>query len=154
VSLSASIWGARLALAATVVQIPVGLWMIGAMGAIPQRRLMGADPVATMLLIGALLTVFWLLHALAAVSFGETSRQAARRVVLAMVLVVVLMTGVLQRSKPPASEARVSSAAGVEWHGCRMLTNSASLLESSTNSVTLGGTAQQLGPGRSRASSE
>ena len=86
-----------MALAATVIQIPIGLWMIAQLPAGAQQQLLGGDLVSATLLIGAVCNVFWLLHLQAGVALGDLSSRTTRFNVLATVLVVVLMSGVLQR---------------------------------------------------------
>ncbi|MGE0758619.1 MAG: hypothetical protein AB7F89_05800 [Pirellulaceae bacterium] len=117
---SAGVWGGRVALAATLLQIPVGLWMVVALAPSVQQRLMGNDPVAASLLIAAVLAMFWLLHVLAAAAFGDTSATTRRQAFLALVTVVVLMVGVLERTKVvplPVRAHGISPAAAprAEW---------------------------------------
>jgi hypothetical protein len=92
-------WGARVALAATLAQIPAGLWLLVQLPASGQRRLMGGDALSAALFTFALLVTFWLMHLLAAISFGDTSRTSVRRAALAMIAVVVLMSATLQRAR-------------------------------------------------------
>jgi hypothetical protein len=92
-----AVWGARTALASTVLQIPVGTWLLLAVPRIPQQRLMGGDWVGSSLFILSMAGVLALLHLLAAVAFGNVTRQSMLRAIQGMLLVVVLMTGVLQR---------------------------------------------------------
>lgn len=94
-----AIGGGRIALVTTLLQLPVGVWLIVQLPANAQRRMMGEDPWSAALLIAALLTSFWLLHQLAAAAFGEVSRASARRTIVAMSTVVLLMAGVLQRAQ-------------------------------------------------------
>lgn len=94
-----SMWGARAALLATLLQIPVGLWLLMQLPANIQRELLGGDLPASLMLLTSVLASIWLLHLLASVALGEGSSQAARRIAVVMLGVVVLMTGVLQRTK-------------------------------------------------------
>lgn len=90
-------WGARLALLVTAFQLPVGLWVIGSLPPIAQRAALGADPIAGLLLATSLLGTFVLLQQLAAAAFAETTRRSLLGSVAMTVLIVILMTGVLQR---------------------------------------------------------
>ena len=94
---SVAVWGARIALASTVLQIPVGTWLLLVVPRIPQQRLMGGDLVGSALFILSMAGVLALLHWLAAVAFGNITRQSMARAIHGTLLVVVLMTGVLQR---------------------------------------------------------
>jgi len=90
-------WGARLALAATLCQIPTGLWLVMKLAPDAQQRVLGSDPLATGLLGVSILLTLGLLHHLAALAFGSPRRNS---MILAMGLtaaIVTLMTAVLQR---------------------------------------------------------
>jgi len=93
-------WGGWIALAPTLAQIPVGLWLITALPAPWQSRVLGGD-VAAMVLLGVsvVLTVL-LLQDLAAIALGDVQRKFLVRSMLLTVLIVLLMTGVLHRMRP------------------------------------------------------
>jgi hypothetical protein len=93
----AGIWGARIALGSTLLQIPIGLWLVTAIPGNAQQRLMGGDWIGSGLLVGSLLAMLSLLHQLSAVAFGDTSRRQLLRANLTMLAVVTMMSGVLQR---------------------------------------------------------
>lgn len=88
---------ARLALIATLLQLPIGFWLTMAY---PQRqKLMGGDNMATAAFILSLLLALSLMHHLAAVSFRNL--PASRRwSVWITVTIVVLMTIALTFSRP------------------------------------------------------
>lgn len=94
-----AICGARTALVTTVAQIPVGIWLLMQLPTGVQSQLLGADPLSATLLVSGLMATFWLMHQLAAVAFGDVSAPAVRRATAAMIIVVLLMTGVLRRGK-------------------------------------------------------
>jgi hypothetical protein len=89
--------GARVALAATILQLPVGLWVTLQIAPTAQHRLLGEDLAGTGLFLAAISVTFWLLHQLAAMALGDVSEQAGRRVAIAICAVVLLMSAVLQR---------------------------------------------------------
>jgi hypothetical protein len=87
----------RLALAAVVVQLPIGVWLVTQLTPSRQRQLLGSDPLAATLLAAAIAATLWLLHLLSAVALGETSHRSTNRAVGVMILTVLLMTGVAVR---------------------------------------------------------
>ena len=101
-----AVWGARMALVSTLCQLPAGIWLLMRIPASEQRRLLGGDIVAATLFVSALMGTFWLLHQLAAVAFGDTSRGTIRRATMALFLVVLLMTGTLQRGQRYATKMK------------------------------------------------
>ncbi len=92
-----SAWGARWALATTLAQLPVGLWLVTRVPPSAQRAIMGQDVLAAGLFGVALVLVLWLCHLLAALAVGDTTRAKLRQAAVAMITVVLLMTAVSQR---------------------------------------------------------
>jgi len=90
-------WGARLALIATLFQIPVGMWLVVKLSPASQARVLGADPIATGLLGMSMLLSLGLLHHLSALSLGVPRKRNMVMVMAMMVTLICLMTGVLQR---------------------------------------------------------
>ena len=91
-------WGARLALVPTVLQIPIGVWVLSELPTVAQQRLLGGDPAGTALLLISILSTVWLMHQLSALALGgEDGRRERIKVVVTMLATVILMTGVLQR---------------------------------------------------------
>jgi hypothetical protein len=106
-----ALWGSRWSLAASLVQLPVGLWTLAMLTTTDQSRLMGNEPLATTLFLTAMLGVFWLLRELATVALGETSRGAMIRAMTAMLVVIGLMTA-MQQSIRPAPAVRAAATLG------------------------------------------
>lgn len=110
-----ALWGGRWSLAASLAQLPVGLWTLATLSAAEQSRLMGHDPLATALFLAAMMSVFWLLRELATVALGETTRGAMIRAMSAMLVVVGLMTAMQQAvslrslDPTPTAESRLPS---------------------------------------------
>ncbi len=94
-------WGARVALVPSLLQVPAGIWLAMTLPATTQQRLFGGDIVGTSALCLSLMLVFALLHSLASVAMGETSRPNQLRCLTLAVCVVVLMTYTLQRTTSP-----------------------------------------------------
>lgn len=113
-----AIWGAWWALAATLLQLPVGLWMLMMLPAGVQSRLMGSDTIATLAFLTAILAVLWLMRDLANLALGDTTRASLVRSLMAMGIVILLMTLMQQRAArtEPASAAISSNSTGV-LHG-------------------------------------
>jgi hypothetical protein len=99
-----ALWGGRWSLAASLGQLPVGLWTLATLSMAEQSRLMGNDPLATVLFLTAMLSVFWLLRELATVALGETTRGAMIRAMSAMLVVVALMTAMQQAGRPARTD--------------------------------------------------
>jgi hypothetical protein len=99
----AAVWGARLALVPTLIQIPVGVWFMSQLPPATLQRVMGGDFLATTFFVVSLLCAFGMMHKLADVSLGETNPRTIRWCVLLMVVIVTLMTGTLERAMPSSS---------------------------------------------------
>lgn len=110
--------GARTALAATLLQLPVGMWLLLSSPAGEQSRLMGGDLLATCLFLAAMVTVLLLLHQLAAVAMGGAAPRSIPTAGLLLILTVLLMSAalILGRSDPTFGESPHSFAP------CRSLT--------------------------------
>ena len=90
-------WGARLALIATLCQLPVGMWLVVKLAPDSQQRVMGADLVATGLLGLSIFLSLGLLHHLSSLALGVPRRKSMVVALAMMAALVLMMTGVLQR---------------------------------------------------------
>ncbi len=82
-------WGARIALIATLAQIPIGLWVLLAL---PENDvLLGGDATTTGLLAAGIAVALALLHHLAAAAMGDTHRATVWRCVALLLTVMLLM---------------------------------------------------------------
>ena len=70
--------GATLALAATVVQLPLGVWLAMALPEQARAPILGGDPLVTGLFLVALVAALALMHYLAAVAMGEPDHNRIR----------------------------------------------------------------------------
>jgi len=93
-----AVWGARIALVPTLLQILVGVWVLSVLPPVEQQRLLGSDLIAASLLGASLITALWLMHQLSSVAMGETSPRALSIVIGTTVVVVVLMTAAARRA--------------------------------------------------------
>ena len=106
-----AIWGGYWGLVPSLLQLPVGLWVMSALPPGSQSRIMGSSGVATVFFLTGIVAALWLLRELVSIAMGETARSNLIRAMSAMVLVVVLMTGTHQFSKE-RSEDLFKSAIG------------------------------------------
>ncbi|MEK6247409.1 MAG: hypothetical protein N2C12_04470, partial [Planctomycetales bacterium] len=84
------------ALAASVLQIPVGVWLMLEISGYHRDLIMGANWVASGLFLSSLVAALILMYQLAAVALGETDRRSVWRAAALLMLVVLLMSGVLE----------------------------------------------------------
>jgi hypothetical protein len=94
-----AVFAARVALAATVVQLPVGLWLLLVSPAGAQSRLLGGEALGTALFVGAILAAVLVLQQLLAAALGDDSRRTAVKSALLLLVVLLLMSGVLHRTR-------------------------------------------------------
>ncbi|MEK6235705.1 MAG: hypothetical protein N2C14_13435 [Planctomycetales bacterium] len=112
----ATSWGARIALGATVLQLPSGFYLLTQIPHAAREQLLGASWLCAGLFGLSILTALGLLHLLAAVAFGETEGNEARNALLALVAVVALMASTRHflrdhaLSRQPLSHAEASDA--------------------------------------------
>ena len=90
-------WGARLALGATLSQIPTGIWFVVRLSPDAQRSVLGADLVSTGLLGVSIILTLGLLHHLAALALSAPRKKSMVLAMTMLIALVTLMTGVLQR---------------------------------------------------------
>jgi hypothetical protein len=106
-----AVWGGRWALAASLAQLPVGLWTLAALPAAAQTQIMGGDLAGTLLLVAALCAAFWLISDLVQIALGEAGRPLLIRAMAAMLVTVALMTAMQERSRPSQADAGARSLA-------------------------------------------
>ena len=84
--------GGRMALAATLIQIPGGFWLIVALPPASQRAVMGGDMLASAAFGLSMLGALALLHHLAVVALRDDPKKSARISLMLMAAVILLMT--------------------------------------------------------------
>jgi hypothetical protein len=114
------------ALAATVLQIPVGLWLLATSDAAARDSMLGENLFASACFSGGVLAALWLLQTLTAIVLGDEG-NAVRRAGLLLVVVTTLMSSTLRASRTPSIEKGASrtcegavsryfaNALGVRW---------------------------------------
>jgi hypothetical protein len=113
-------WGGRIALAATIGQLPAGLWLLFQVPSEARDQLFGEDVVAASCFAVALIATLGLLHHLAAMAFGDTSQRQLRAALVLLGLTVASMVGAQQRIRrelqgrfpPPALVAEREGSRG------------------------------------------
>ena len=91
--------GGRIALAASLIQLAVGVWVLVQLPGASRWALLGDDWIAGGMFFLAVLAAFGMLYALAGVALGDTRTIAIRRAAVLMLLVVLFMTAALTRSR-------------------------------------------------------
>ena len=93
---SVSVCGGRWALWATMFQIPIGVWILFAFPDAQGERIMTGSP----LFFAGVLVALGLMHQLAMLSLGDTSRRRLSIATLLLIITVILMTAALECSRP------------------------------------------------------
>jgi hypothetical protein len=88
--------GAWVSLGATLLQIPVGVWLLTALPDWRTQRILSSAPIFWPAIFAALA----LMHQLAMLSIGDLSRRRLSTATMLIVVVVILMTATLYSSRP------------------------------------------------------
>lgn len=105
---------AGIALVATLLQLPAGLWLLSTMSYASRGALMGTSLVGSIAFLIAIVLTMLLAGRLLGVLLGDVSHRDACRAGWVLVVVVLLMTGALRSTRVPAdanSPTGVSSLA-------------------------------------------
>jgi hypothetical protein len=94
-----AIWGGRWALAASVLQLPVGLWALIMLAPDAQGRIMSSGALGMVLFLLSLAAALWLIRELVNVALGDGTRPALIRVMALMLTTVVLMAAMQQHTR-------------------------------------------------------
>jgi len=97
------------ALIFSVLQIPVGLWVLATATGSEQNALMGGDLLSSLLFVGGMLLTFILLQKLATVAMGEFDTRSLRRVGWLLVVLVLMMTATLRGSRRGRGPTKTAS---------------------------------------------
>jgi hypothetical protein len=100
---------AAVALVASLLQVPVGVWMLLSAGAPARNAVLGGDPASSASLIAGILAAIALLRGLASIALGESAPAVRRRTVYLLVVTVVLMSATLTISRRAANNRRVEA---------------------------------------------
>jgi hypothetical protein len=104
-------FGSGVALAPTMLQLVVGMWLLTALPTGSRTASMGGDWLATTLLAASFVAALALMQTLAAVMMGETRPAQTKRANYLLLLVVVLMVGGMLRGRNHDSGIRMQGAA-------------------------------------------
>lgn len=99
-----AMWGGRLALLPTLLQIPTGLMLTASLPPLLQSRVTGGDVVTSLMFIASLALAFWFMQVLAAIAIGDAEKPKLIRAMSLLVVIVMLMSGVLHRLRATAAE--------------------------------------------------
>jgi hypothetical protein len=111
---STVVFAARVALAVTVLQLPVGVWLLLVSPAGAQSRLLGGEMASTVLFGTAIFFMVLLLQQLAAAAFADNSRSTAIKAAILLVAVLLLMSGVLHRTRGADGEPQAQTETGLK----------------------------------------
>jgi hypothetical protein len=111
-----AISGARWALGATLLQLPVGLWVLVSLPTTMQNELVGSNPLGLVVFASGLVAALWLTRELVTISMGEWQRAGIIRAMLGMLLTITLMTAShdIARQKRQVSRAAETSSATID----------------------------------------
>jgi hypothetical protein len=90
---------ARVALLATALQLPTGLWLLLASPARAQSQLLGGEVSTTVIFSLAIVAMVLLLQSLAAAALGDSARSTAIKAAASLLTVLLLMSYVLHRTR-------------------------------------------------------
>src|SRR5262249_38091594 len=102
-------WLGGIALVASLLQLPVGAWVLVASEAPARDALMGNDALTSALFIAGIVAALGLMHCLAAIALGDATPSMCRRSCLLVVAVAALMTATLTLSRRGDTPARHAS---------------------------------------------
>jgi hypothetical protein len=110
---------AVIALSASLLQVPIGIWLLTSLPATSRTALMGNNIWASLAFVAALVTTIKLLQQLVIIVLGETDKKNLRKVLPLVSGVVLLMTMSLRLSRPiaPLSEEATNTAPGATAQG-------------------------------------
>lgn len=105
-------WGGRIAALPTILQLPIGFWLVLELPEAIQSDFMGESVVASSLFAASLVAALWLMHPLSAVAMGNVKPRTLVHAMVSMIVVVLLMTGTLRAAKA-SRQSETSRAACV-----------------------------------------
>lgn len=94
--------GGRWALAASLLQLPVGLWVLATLPTAVQSRLMSGSALGMLLFMASIAAALWLMRELVNVALGDGTRPALIKSMTLMLVTVTLMTAMQQHAREAA----------------------------------------------------
>ena len=107
---------ARIALVATLLQLPVGIGVLLSLPTALENPLLGDDWISTVLFGLSVVLALGLLHHLAMIALGEVRRGAILRTAAIMAATILLMTATLQRARHIAEKPTRETASEAPSH--------------------------------------
>jgi hypothetical protein len=104
-----AVHGARVAMMATLLQVPVGLWLITTLTHSARSSVLGNDLLTTGLFLAAMVVALGLLHYLSTAALGEVDRRQSWTTLVMLALVILLMTGTLRQIRKHGYSAAASA---------------------------------------------
>jgi hypothetical protein len=92
-------WGGRIAALPTILQLPIGIWLVLELPESTQSEFMGGSVATSSLFAASLVAALWLMHQLSAVAMGNVKPRTLIHSMVSMTVVVLLMTGTLRAAK-------------------------------------------------------
>ncbi len=90
---------AGIAFVSTLLQLPVGMWVLATMSQASRGALMGTRPLASLLFLAGVVLAMMLMSRLLAVMSGEVRLTEIRRAVWLLLLTTLLMTAAMRSSR-------------------------------------------------------
>lgn len=90
---------AGVALVATVLQLPVGMWVLVSMSRVSRDALMGSSPMASLPFLAAIVLAILLMGRLLAVTLGEVRLKELHRAGWLLLLTTLMMTATMRYSR-------------------------------------------------------
>ena len=90
---------AGIALASTILQLPVGMWILATMSHVSRGAIMGGNQLASLLFLAGVLLAMLLIGQLLAVVSGEVRLREIRRAGWLLLLATLLMTATMRFSR-------------------------------------------------------
>ncbi|WP_146451558.1 hypothetical protein [Bythopirellula polymerisocia] len=108
------------ALLSTLLQIPVGIWLLASTSVATRGALMGDSLAATLVFVAALSGTLLLLQRLVSIVLGDYERKTLRGAGWLVLVVILLMTCALRWSRPAVPKA-LNTISPVNIHGADRL---------------------------------
>jgi hypothetical protein len=109
--------GALVALASTLLQLPVGVWVLLVLSDAERGSLFGANLLASTVFWGGLITALYFLQGLTRIVFSDFCNRDCQRVVWLLFIVVLFMSAALRLSRykePQKANGRAEHARSLE----------------------------------------
>ena len=102
-------WGGRVALVATLLQLPIGIWLLISSPISEQTRLLGGDWLATGMFFVSVILALGLLHQLAGIAMGNGTRRGVLFAWLLLLVIIIFMSATLVLARGNAFGRETSS---------------------------------------------